>query len=190
MRVFEYNLQMEKMDLEQRKNLAKKIYENCHLTGNFTLRSGRKTNEYFDKYQISSNSILLNEITKEMAKLIPDGVEVIAGLEMGAIPVVTMLAYHSGIPAAFVRKKAKEYGTAKLAEGAAIVGKKVLIIEDVVTSGGQVVISAGELRALGAEITHALIIIDRKEGGREALADAGINLIALMSKDDFVGIES
>ncbi|MHB0929113.1 MAG: orotate phosphoribosyltransferase, partial [Candidatus Nanopelagicales bacterium] len=152
------------MNLEQRTKLAKAIYDNCHLTGEFTLRSGRKTHEYFDKYQLSSNSALLNEITQEMAKLIPEGIDVLAGLEMGAIPVVTMLAHHTGIPAAFVRKKAKEHGTARLAEGASIDGKRVLIIEDVVTSGGQVVISAKDLRALGAEITQTLIIIDRKEG--------------------------
>jgi orotate phosphoribosyltransferase len=173
------------MNAEQKTKLANEIYKTCHLTGNFVLRSGRHATEYFDKYQLSANAALLNEITKRMAELVPEGVEVIAGLEMGAIPVVTMLAQHTGLPAAFVRKVAKEHGTARLAEGTSIVGKKVLVIEDVVTSGGQVVISTKDLKALGADITHALVIIDRKEGAREVLADAGIELISLINRDDF-----
>jgi orotate phosphoribosyltransferase len=173
------------MNSTQKVDLAKEIYDACYLTGNFVLRSGRKTTEYFDKYQLSAKSSLLYEITKGMAALIPDGIEVIAGLEMGAIPVVTMLAHHTGIPAAFVRKQAKPHGTARLAEGASIEGKNVLVIEDVVTSGGQVVISTGDMRALGAKIAHALVIIDRQDGGAEALKKIGVNLISLFNKSDF-----
>ena len=173
------------MDKMQKVSLAKDIYDACYLTGDFVLRSGRKTTEYFDKYQLSTKSSLLYEITKGMSVLIPDGIEVIAGLEMGAIPVVTMLAHHTGIPAAFVRKQAKTYGTARLAEGASILGKNVLVIEDVVTSGGQVVISTGDMRALGAKIAHALVIIDRQDGGSEALKEIGVNLISLFNKCDF-----
>lgn len=173
------------MDHTKKMKLAQEIYDSCHLTGNFVLRSGRVTNEYFDKYQLSANSVMLNQITKGMAELVPAGTEVLAGLEMGAIPVVTMLAYHTGIPAAFVRKKAKPYGTARLAEGASINGKNVLVIEDVVTSGGQVVISTADMRALGANISQALVIINREEGAKEALCDAGIELISLFNRIDF-----
>lgn len=173
------------MDLKEKANLAKEIYDTCYLTGDFVLRSGRRTHEYFDKYQLAAKATLLYKITKNMAALMPSGVEVIAGLEMGAIPVVTLLAHHTGLPAAFVRKQAKKYGTARLAEGTSVAGKNVLVIEDVVTSGGQVVISTGELRALGANITHALVIIDRKEGGAEALREADVHLISLFNKNDF-----
>ncbi|MFG3641734.1 orotate phosphoribosyltransferase [Micromonospora sp. NPDC047762] len=85
----------------------------------------------------------------ELALLVPTETEVLAGLEMGGIPVVTALGRHTGLPCAFVRKSAKAYGTARLAEGAELVGRQVLIVEDVVISGGQVVISAGQLRDLG-----------------------------------------
>jgi len=173
------------MDSTTKAYLAKEIYDTCHLTGNFVLRSGRVTNEYFDKYQLSAKSPLLFEITKNMANLIPEGTEVIAGLEMGAIPVVTMLSYHSGLPAAFVRKQAKTHGTARLAEGTSIEGKNVLVIEDVVTSGGQVLISTADMRALGAKIANALVIIDRQDGGTEALNEIGVNLISLFNKSDF-----
>jgi orotate phosphoribosyltransferase len=153
------------------KTLAATIREVSHLTGTFTLRSGRQASEYFDKYRFEANPAILSEIAKRLVDLIPPGTEILAGLELGGIPVVTMLSHYSGIPAAFIRKKTKEYGTAKLAEGADVSGKNVLIVEDVVTSGGQVVLSTNDLRSLGANITHALCVIDREEGGAENLAE-------------------
>ena len=118
-----------------------------------------------------------------MVPLIPDGTEVLAGLEMGGIPVVTALGLRAGLPCAFVRKEAKRYGTARLAEGAEVAGRQVLIIEDVVTSAGQIAISAGQLRELGASIGHALCVIDRQEGGAAALAGGQIRLHALITRE-------
>jgi orotate phosphoribosyltransferase len=164
--------------------LARNIYSVARISGKFTLRSGRTATEYFDKYQFEANPLLLDEIGKQMAQLVPPGTEVLAGLEMGAIAVVTALGRHTGLPCAFVRKIAKTYGTARLSEGADVKGKHVLIVEDVVTSGGQVVISAGQLRELGAKIDHAVCVIDREEGGREALAAAGLKLNAAFTRSD------
>lgn len=164
--------------------LARNIFSVARITGKFTLRSGRTATEYFDKYQFEANPLLLDEIGKQMAQLVPPGTEVLAGLEMGAIAVVTALGRHTGLPCAFVRKIAKTYGTARLSEGADVKGKHVLIVEDVVTSGGQVVISAGQLRELGAKIDHAVCVIDREEGGREALAAAGLKLNAAFTRSD------
>jgi orotate phosphoribosyltransferase len=173
------------MNQESKNNLIKEIHQHCYLTGSFTLRSGKTATDYFDKYCFEAIPILLYEITKEMVDLIPSDTEVLAGLEMGGIPVVTMLAYHSGLPSAFVRKKAKEYGTAKLCEGSDIQGKKVLIVEDIITSGGQVAISSEELRILGATINNAICVIDRQEGGFEILKEKGVNLRSLLNRDDF-----
>ncbi|WP_199536973.1 orotate phosphoribosyltransferase [Spongiactinospora gelatinilytica] len=103
---------------------------------------------------------------------------------MGGIAVVTALGRHTGLPCAFVRKTAKPYGTARLAEGAEINDRQPLVIEDVVTSGGQVAISTGQLRELGARIGHALCVIDRQEGGLESLAAHGIHLHALLTRTD------
>src|SRR3984957_3409491 len=103
-----------------------------------------------------------------MAPLVPEGTEVLAGLEMGGIAVVTALGRHTGLPCAFVRKAAKPYGTAKLVEGADIVGRRVLVVEDVVTSGGQIAISTRQMRELGGLVEHAVCVIDREEGGAEA----------------------
>jgi orotate phosphoribosyltransferase len=173
------------MDTEERRALAADVYAACHLTGNFTLRSGRQATEYFDKYQITANPILLGRVARAMVRLIPPETEVLAGLELGAVPVAAMLSNLTGLPACYVRKKAKTYGTCKLAEGSEIAGKQVLIVEDVATSGGQVVLSSEDLRKLGARITHALVVIDRMEGAREALAENDIGLIALLERSDF-----
>jgi orotate phosphoribosyltransferase len=164
-------------------DLARRVRDCCRLTGSFVLRSGRTTDEYFDKYQFEADPALLSELAEAMVPLIPAGTEVLAGLEMGGIPVVTALGQHTGLPCAFVRKEAKSYGTARLAEGAELAGRQVLIIEDVVTSAGQIAISAGQLRELGASIGHALCVIDRQEGGAAALADVEILLHALITRE-------
>lgn len=166
-------------------DLIRQIHSASHLTGEFVLRSGRTTTQYFDKYRFEADPVLLDAIARELAKLVPADTEVLAGLEMGGIPVVTALGRHTGLPCAFVRKQAKTYGTCRLAEGAEIAGRRVLVVEDVVTSGGQIVLSTAELRALGAEISQALCVIDREQGGAEALAGEGIGLLSLITASDF-----
>ncbi|QNE22609.1 orotate phosphoribosyltransferase [Kribbella qitaiheensis] len=166
------------MDLAE---LGERIYRTAHLTGEFVLRSGVTTDRYFDKYAFEGDPVLLDAIAEAMAPLVPADIEVLAGLEMGGIPVVTALSRHTGLPCAFVRKKAKSYGTRRLAEGADITGRRVLVIEDVVTSGGQIVLSTAELRSLGADIREALCVIDREEGGPQSLAAANISLLSLLT---------
>jgi len=165
-------------------DLAARIHAAAHLTGEFTLRSGRTATEYFDKYRFEADPVLLDEIAERMAPLVPAGTQVLAGLEMGGIPVVTALGRHTGLPCAFVRKTAKAYGTRRLAEGAEIAGRRVLIVEDVVTTGGQIALSTEELRTLGADVREALCVIDREQGGGEALAAQGIQLLFLLTAED------
>ncbi len=166
--------------------LAKKIYDIAHLTGEFKLRSGQVSHEYFDKYRFEAQPTLLREIAKQMAPLIPVGTEILAGLEMGGIPVATALSLETGIPCVFVRKKAKDYGTCKFAEGLEIKGKKVCIIEDVVTTGGQVVLSTADLRSLGAEISTVLCVIHRgPEFPEPKIAEINLDLRPLFKKSDF-----
>jgi orotate phosphoribosyltransferase len=164
-----------------RTELAESIYNISHLTGEFLLRSGKISNEYFDKYRFESKPDILKAIANEMSKLLPNDFDYLAGLEMGGIPIATAISFASSKPAVFVRKKAKQYGTCKLAEGTEIEGKKLIIIEDVITSGGQVIISTNELKALGAEIETVICVIDREQGGREALEAAGLKLKSLFT---------
>lgn len=164
--------------------LASRIAERATLRGEFLLRSGQTSNIYFDKYLFESDPQLLLEITRQMTALLPPDVDALAGLEMGGIPIATMLSQHSGIPALFVRKDAKAYGTCKLAEGGEISGRRLVVIEDVVTSGGQILISTGELRKLGATIDTVLCVVDREAGGAEALAAEGLQLRALVRRSE------
>lgn len=159
------------LDEQGRRALAARVFSCCCLVGEFTLRSGRVADRYFDKYQFESDPQLLRALASEMAALVPEETELLAGLEMGGIPVVTALSAVTGIPAVFVRKVAKEYGTARLAEGPDVEGRRLLIVEDVVTSGGQIRLSAADLSALGATILGAVCVVDREEGGAEALAE-------------------
>ncbi|MEE6452801.1 orotate phosphoribosyltransferase [Gottfriedia acidiceleris] len=168
--------------------LAQEIYNTSHLTGEFKLRSGLVSNEYFDKYLFESNPILLNEIADQLSKLIPEGTEILAGLEMGGIPIATALSLKTGIPVVFVRKEAKAYGTCKLAEGIDIQNKKVCIVEDVVTTGGQIKLSAEDLKQVGANVKDVLCVIDRKQNGKENLYEAGLILHSLLTMDDLIAV--
>jgi len=164
--------------------LAAAINDAARLTGSFLLRSGGTSTEYFDKYRFEARPDLLSQVAAELALLIPDDTEVLAGLELGGVPIATALSLHTGIPAAFVRKRAKAYGTQRLAEGAEISGRRVLVVEDVVTSGGQIVLSARDLRSLGAEITTAVCVIDRESGGSSTLGEIDVELRSLFTRSD------
>jgi orotate phosphoribosyltransferase len=164
--------------------LADAIGSVALIQGDFLLRSGASASEYFDKYRFESDPHLLRAIARHLSPLIPRGTEVLAGLELGGVPIVTALSLETGLPAVFVRKRAKEYGTRQLAEGREITAQRLLIIEDVVTSGGQVVESTIALRQRGATVTDALCVIDRASGGAAALAAIGVNLHALFEKED------
>ena len=166
-----------------KREIAKWIYSAAHITGEFKLRSGQVSNEYFDKYLFESEPELLIEIAKLMKPVIPAGTEIIAGLEMGGIPVVTALSIESGIKSAFVRKKAKEYGTCKLAEGADVNNKNVCVVEDVVTTGGQIIESVKELRKCGAIIDTVLCVILRDEKAIQILANEDLKIIPAFTMD-------
>ena len=161
--------------------LAQRIYATAHITGDFTLRSGAKSHEYFDKYLFEADPDLLKHIALALVNLVPPGVDALAGLEMGGIPIATMLSQLTNLPVLFVRKKAKDYGTCKIAEGGHVRGRKLLIVEDVVTSGGAILDAARALRAEGAELAHVVCVIDRESGGAANLAKANLILNPLFS---------
>lgn len=168
----------------QSRELAQAIFKVAHLTGEFKLRSGLVSKEYFDKYRFEAQPDLLKQIAAAMKPLIPAGTQVLAGLEMGGIPVATALSLECGIPVAFVRKKAKEYGTCRVAEGLETLRDvRVCIIEDVITTGGQVVLSAEDLRKEGAKVQDVLCVISRQQGGEENLAKAGLKMRSLFNQE-------
>jgi orotate phosphoribosyltransferase len=167
--------------MSTRSELARRIWDTSHLTGSFRLRSGAESNEYFDKYRFESEPVLLRDVCAALVALIPDTTQVLAGLELGGIPIATVLGQATGLPVTFVRKAAKEYGTCRVAEGHEVAGRHVLIVEDVVTSGGQVIKSAEDLRHLGASVHSAVCVVDRESNARSQLRAAGIELVALFT---------
>jgi orotate phosphoribosyltransferase len=161
--------------------LGERIYARARLTGEFRLRSGAASSEYFDKYLFEADPSLIREIAEALVGSMPAGVEVLAGLELGGVPLAVVASQVSGLPTVFVRKAAKTYGTCRLAEGGEVTGRRIAVIEDVVTSGGQVVESCRELRDRQADIAVVLCVIDREAGGRENLAGEGLDLRALFT---------
>ena len=162
-------------------DLAARIRRCAKVSGRFVLRSGAVSNTYFDKYQFEADSLLLRDIARELAALVPEGTQVLAGLELGGIPIVTMLSQVTGLPAAFIRKQPKEYGTCRYAEGADLTGKRFVLIEDVVSSGGAIIDAMSMLGSDGFAPTAAVCVIDRSTGGGEALAALGLPLRSLFT---------
>ncbi|MGD1011243.1 MAG: orotate phosphoribosyltransferase [Acidimicrobiales bacterium] len=165
-------------------SLASAVNDRCRLQGTFTLRSGQVSDHYFDKYLFEGDPALLREVVAHALGLIPPGTEVLAGLELGGVPIATALSMATGLEVVFVRKAAKTYGTAKLAEGRDIAGRKLLVVEDVITTGGQVIKSTEDLRCLGARVDHVLCVIDRSDGTHEALRAAGLTVTAVLTAAD------
>jgi len=174
-----------------RQELGRRLQRACYLRGTFVLRSGQVADFYFDKYMFESDPELLRAVAEHVASLVPPGTEVLAGLELGGVPISTALSLVTGLPQVLVRKEAKTYGTAKLAEGPDVAGKQVLVVEDVVTTGGQVVMSVTELRQRGAHIESVLCVIDRRpqpngQAG-DKLRDAGLELVPLFTAAELSG---
>jgi orotate phosphoribosyltransferase len=163
-------------------SLAADIDACCRLTGEFTLRSGQVATEYFDKYLFEADPLLLARVAREMIQLVPQHTELLAGLELGGVPIATSISGILGMPTLFVRKQAKTYGTAKIAEGPDFAGKRVTIIEDVITTGGAVRDATVVLREAGAIVEVVVCAIDRSPEGENPLADVGLEARAVLTK--------
>jgi orotate phosphoribosyltransferase len=165
-------------------DLAADIDATCRLSGEFTLRSGQVSNEYFDKYLFEAEPQLLARVAREMAQLLPAETELLGGLEMGGIPLATTISQLIGMPVLFVRKQAKTYGTCKLAEGPAYDGRRVTLVEDVITTGGAVRDATDALREGGAVVDTVVCAIDRSPADTNPLADVGLEVRAVLTKAD------
>ena len=162
--------------------LAADIDAICRLTGEFTLRSGQQATEYFDKYLFEAEPGLLLRVAQEMVGLLPDDTDLLGGLELGGVPIATMVSSLTGRPGLFVRKKAKEYGTCKLAEGPDVAGRRVTLIEDVITTGGAVRDATNALREAGAIVEVVVCAIDRSPADQNPLADVGLEVRSVLTR--------
>ncbi len=167
------------MDL---KALAHDIDAACRLEGTFVLRSGQTSTEYFDKYLFESQPVLLRRVAEAIIPLLPPDTHLLGGLELGGVPIATMVSSLTGLPAIFVRKQAKTYGTRRLAEGAEVAGQRITLIEDVITTGGAVRDATTALRADGAHVGVVVCAIDRSDSASGPLADVSVEIRAVLTR--------
>jgi len=175
--------------------LAASIAEASLLRGQFTLRSGRTSKYYLDKYLFTSRPEILRPLAERFAKRLGAieqdlslRIDRLAGAELGGIPLVTAAALETGLPCIFVRNAKKDYGTSKQIEGTVNKGDRIVLLEDVATSGGQAVEAVKALRDAGADVLAVIVTIDREEGAREAITAAGVRFEAVFTKTD-LGID-
>ena len=168
----------------EKADLAKQMKAVSYLTGKFKLRSGKISSFYWDKYRFESDPVLLMAIVDELQKLLPASFDKLAGLELGGIPLATGLSLKTGKPCLCVRKVAKTYGTCNLVEGGFKPGETVVVIEDVITTAGQVCTSVTQMRELGLQVQDVVCVIDRQQGGRENLKDIGCSLAPVFTLDE------
>jgi orotate phosphoribosyltransferase len=173
------------MSLATDYELAADLHAAAHLTGRFVLRSGAISDRYFDKFRFESDPFLLRRIAARMVELIPPGTEILAGLELGGVPIATAMALESGLPAVFVRKAAKAYGTCRAVEGVDVSSRKLIVVEDVISTGGAIVDGAAHLWAAGADIIGVVCAVWRGSGEPDIPALPGVPVRAAFLQSEF-----
>ncbi len=164
--------------------LGQDLVHAAYLRGSFVLRSGQTSNYYFDKYLFETRPSILRRLGSFLADMVPSGTDRIAGPELGAVPLVTAISLDIGLPFVIVKKAGKGYATARQVEGELYPDERVVLVEDVVTTGSQAIESAAILRRMGVHVTDVLVVIDREEGAAENLAAKGYHLRALFRRSD------
>ncbi|MDQ6877264.1 MAG: orotate phosphoribosyltransferase [Candidatus Dormibacteraeota bacterium] len=154
--------------------LGRELVKVAYLKGDFVLRSGRRSNRYFDKFLFETEPALLRRLGRRMADLVPKETQRLAAPELGAVLLGGAVSMETGLPLVLVRKEPKGYGTSKQIEGRFGAGDRVTVIEDVVTTGGDSLRSAQVLRDAGVDVIHLVVVLDRGEGGEENIREAGI----------------
>jgi orotate phosphoribosyltransferase len=168
----------------ERETLGRDLVKVSYLKGDFVLRSGKRSNRYFDKFLFETQPDLLRRLGKHLAALIPKDTQRLAAPELGAVLLGGAVSLETGLPLVLVRKEPKGYGTSKQIEGLLSPGDRITLIEDVVTTGGDSLRSAQVLRDAGAEVIHLVVVLDREEGGEENIKNSGIPYSPLFRVQD------
>ena len=166
------------------RELGRDLVKASYLKGDFVLRSGKRSNRYFDKFLFETDPALLRKLGTHLAALVPKETQRLAAPELGAVLLGGAVSMETGLPLVLVRKEPKGYGTAKQIEGRLSPGDKVTVIEDVVTTGGDSLRSAQVLRDAGADVIQLVVVLDRGEGGEDNIRTAGIPYAPLFRVED------
>jgi orotate phosphoribosyltransferase len=158
----------------------------AYLEGDFVLRSGRRSRYYLDKYRFETRPDILAALGRRIAAAVDPEAVRLAGPELGAVALAAAASLASGLPFVIVRKAAKDYGTSNRLEGVYEEGEIVCLVEDVVTSGGALLEAVEALREAGLVVKNAVCIVDREEGGAEALAERGVALRPIFGASDLL----
>ena len=167
------------------RELGRDLVKASYLKGDFVLRSGRRSNRYFDKFLFETDPVLLKRLGRHLAELVPKETQRLAAPELGAVLLGGAVSMETGLPLLLVRKEAKGYGTAKQLEGRFETGDRVTVIEDVVTTGGDSLRSVQALRDAGLDVIQLVVVLDRGEGGEENIHEARISYSPLFRIQDF-----
>ena len=167
-----------------RDELVKRIKETAYLQGDFVLRSGKRSKYYLDKYLFETRPDILKALGREFARHLTDDVTLIAGAELGGVALAAATAMETGKSWIIVRNRKKGYGTGKLIEGVLNKGDIVLLVEDIATTGGQVLEAAKVITEAGAKVKKIVCVIDRKQGAGENITAAGYKLESIFTKYD------
>lgn len=167
-----------------RDKLIKRIKDTAYLEGDFTLRSGKKSKYYLDKYLFETCPDILKALAEEFAKHVTEDVTLIAGAELGGVALAAATSLASGKNWLLIRNSKKGYGTGKMFEGVLNSDDVVLIVEDIATTGGQVAEAAKIITDAGAKVKKIVSVIDRKQGAAENITKAGFVFESLLTKDD------
>lgn len=169
-------------DQLKHQQLGRDLVKCAYLEGDFLLSSGQRSRYYLDKYRFSTDPRLLRPIAVGLAGLLPAGLNCLAGVELGAVPLVTAVSLETGLPFVIVRKGAKDYGTAKLIEGVLPDHARIGLIEDVLTTAAQAIRAAQLLTELGATVERIVYVVDREQGADANIRAAGFLPAALFTK--------
>jgi len=173
------------MDTSQ---LIQRIKQSAYLEGDFTLRSGRKSTYYLDKYRFETEPDILAALGEQFGRHVQPTTRRIAGAELGGVALAAATAMATGVPFIIVRNTKKGYGTGNLVEGVLQPGDRLLLVEDIATTGGQVLEAARTIEEAGGTVERIVAVIDRLEGARENIEQAGLEFHALFTKHD-LGID-
>jgi orotate phosphoribosyltransferase len=167
-----------------RQELIERIKETSYLEGDFTLRSGKKSKYYLDKYLFETCPDILKALGAEFAAHVSDDVTMIAGAELGGVALAATTAMKTNKNWVIIRNSKKGYGTSKMVEGVLNKGDVVLLVEDIATTGGQVIEAAKIITEAGAKVKKIVCVIDRKQGAEENIAEAGFAFESILTKTD------